>query len=40
MVNIGPLTELSQAVPLAFRSTEMIGPDLRVLARIPGRDQF
>jgi diaminohydroxyphosphoribosylaminopyrimidine deaminase/5-amino-6-(5-phosphoribosylamino)uracil reductase len=40
MVNIGPLTELSQAVPLEFKSTELIGPDLRVLARIPGRDQF
>jgi len=40
MVNIGPFTELSQAVPLEFKSTELIGPDLRVLARIPGRDQF
>jgi diaminohydroxyphosphoribosylaminopyrimidine deaminase/5-amino-6-(5-phosphoribosylamino)uracil reductase len=40
MVNIGPLTELSQAVPLAFKSTELIGPDLRVVARIPGRDRF
>jgi diaminohydroxyphosphoribosylaminopyrimidine deaminase/5-amino-6-(5-phosphoribosylamino)uracil reductase len=40
MVNIGPLTELSQAVPLTFQSTELIGPDLRVIARIPGRDRF
>ena len=40
MVNIGPLSELSQAVPLEFRETAMIGPDLRVLARIPGRDSF
>ena len=40
MANFGPLTELTQAVPLAFQSSEMIGPDLRVLARIPGRDQF
>jgi diaminohydroxyphosphoribosylaminopyrimidine deaminase / 5-amino-6-(5-phosphoribosylamino)uracil reductase len=40
MVNIGPLTELSQAVPLEFKSTELIGPDLRVVARIPGRDRF
>lgn len=40
MANFGPLAELAQAVPLAFRSSEMIGPDLRVLARIAGRDQF
>lgn len=40
MVNIGPLTELSQAVVLEFQSTAQIGPDLRILARIPGRDHF
>ena len=40
MVNIGPLTELSQAVPLEFKSTDLLGPDLRLLARIPGRDRF
>jgi diaminohydroxyphosphoribosylaminopyrimidine deaminase/5-amino-6-(5-phosphoribosylamino)uracil reductase len=40
MANFGPLSDLSQAVPLAFKSTEMLGPDLRILARIPGRDQF
>jgi diaminohydroxyphosphoribosylaminopyrimidine deaminase/5-amino-6-(5-phosphoribosylamino)uracil reductase len=40
MVNIGPLAELSQAVPLEFRETTPIGPDLRILARIPGRDRF
>ncbi len=40
MASFGPLTELSAAVPLAFRSTGMIGPDLRVIAQIPGRDQF
>ena len=40
MANFGPLTELTQAVPLAFHSSEMLGPDLRILARIPGRDQF
>lgn len=40
MVNIGPLAELSQAVPLEFRETTQIGPDLRLLARIPGRDRF
>ncbi|MEK9951146.1 MAG: bifunctional diaminohydroxyphosphoribosylaminopyrimidine deaminase/5-amino-6-(5-phosphoribosylamino)uracil reductase RibD [Curvibacter sp.] len=40
MVNIGPLSELGQAVPLEFRETTPIGPDLRILARIPGRDRF
>lgn len=36
----GPLASLEQAVPLAFASTEQVGADLRILARIPGRDQF
>jgi diaminohydroxyphosphoribosylaminopyrimidine deaminase/5-amino-6-(5-phosphoribosylamino)uracil reductase len=40
MANFGPLTELAQAVPLQFVSSEMLGPDLRVVARIPGRDSF
>ena len=40
MANIGPLASLSEAVPLEFMSVERVGPDLRVLARIPGRDAF
>jgi diaminohydroxyphosphoribosylaminopyrimidine deaminase/5-amino-6-(5-phosphoribosylamino)uracil reductase len=40
MAHFGPLTELSQALPLAFHSTAMVGPDLRVLARVTGRDAF
>ncbi|UUZ64289.1 bifunctional diaminohydroxyphosphoribosylaminopyrimidine deaminase/5-amino-6-(5-phosphoribosylamino)uracil reductase RibD [Polaromonas sp. P1-6] len=40
MASFGPLTELSQAVDLEFRSTEMVGPDLRIVARVKGRDQF
>ena len=40
MFDLGKLTELSQALPLAFVSTEMMGPDLRIIARPPGRDQF
>ena len=40
MTSFGPLTELSQAVPLKFKSIDMLGPDLRIVARIPGRDQF
>lgn len=40
MVNIGPLSELPQAVALEFQETTLIGPDLRIRARIPGRDRF
>lgn len=40
MTSFGPLTELSAAIPLEFKSTEMLGPDLRIVARISGRDQF
>ncbi|MBI2771382.1 MAG: bifunctional diaminohydroxyphosphoribosylaminopyrimidine deaminase/5-amino-6-(5-phosphoribosylamino)uracil reductase RibD [Burkholderiales bacterium] len=40
MASFGPLTELAQAVSLQFVSTAMVGPDLRVVARIPGRDAF
>lgn len=40
MANFGPITELSQAVELDFRSTEQLGPDLRIVARVRGRDSF
>ena len=40
MVNLGPLDALAQAVPLEYRETCQVGPDLRILARIPGRDRF
>lgn len=40
MFNIGPLTELAQGVALDFKSTEMVGPDLRIVARVQGRDDF
>jgi diaminohydroxyphosphoribosylaminopyrimidine deaminase / 5-amino-6-(5-phosphoribosylamino)uracil reductase len=40
MVNIGPLAALDQAVALEFTQVERVGPDLRVLARMPGRDRF
>ncbi len=40
MAHFGPLADLAQAVPLEFKSTEMLGPDLRVVARIPERDRF
>ena len=34
------LSELGQAVKLAFLSADMVGDDLRVIARGDGRDQF
>jgi len=40
MASFGPITALSQAMQLEFRSTERIGPDLRIVARGQGRDQF
>jgi len=40
MFHMGPLTELSQGLELEFKSTQMVGPDLRVVARVQGRDQF
>lgn len=40
MAHFGPLTDLAQAVPLEFRSSDMIGPDLRIVARVAGRDVF
>ena len=40
MAAFGPITELAQAVPLQFLSTDMTGEDLRVVARIRGRDAF
>jgi diaminohydroxyphosphoribosylaminopyrimidine deaminase/5-amino-6-(5-phosphoribosylamino)uracil reductase len=40
MASFGPLTELTQAVPLEFQSVDRVGPDLRLLARVSGRDKF
>ena len=40
MASFGPLADLGAAVLLEFKSTAMLGPDLRIVARIPGRDQF
>ena len=37
MANFGPLTELSQALPLTYHSTAMVGPDLRIVARVSQR---
>jgi diaminohydroxyphosphoribosylaminopyrimidine deaminase/5-amino-6-(5-phosphoribosylamino)uracil reductase len=40
MAHFGPLADLAEAVAFEFLSSERIGPDLRLVARIPGRDQF
>lgn len=40
MASLGPLTELSQAIPLQFRSIDRLGPDLRIVARVEGCDRF
>jgi len=35
-----PLARLADAVALEFTSVQQIGPDIRITARVPGRDQF
>ncbi|MBC7620888.1 MAG: bifunctional diaminohydroxyphosphoribosylaminopyrimidine deaminase/5-amino-6-(5-phosphoribosylamino)uracil reductase RibD [Candidatus Saccharibacteria bacterium] len=40
MAAFGPLTDLTQALELEFKSTTMLGPDLRIVARVAGRDHF
>ena len=40
LTNLGPWTALNEAINLEFRTVDKVGPDLRVLARIPGRDSF
>ena len=40
MADMGPLDALEQGLPLQFQGVECVGPDLRVLARVAGRDAF
>ena len=40
MASFGPLETLAEAVDLDFMSADMIGSDMRIRARIAGRDQF
>lgn len=40
MAQFGPLATLDQALGLEFNSVERIGSDLRLLARVQGRDRF
>ncbi len=36
----GALTDLTGALPLEFESFDRVGPDLRIVARVAGRDAF
>lgn len=40
MASFGPLNELAEAIPLEFVSSDFIAPDLRIIARVLGCDQF
>ena len=40
MASFGPLQQLSDAKQLQFLSADMVGDDLRIRARIAGRDKF
>ena len=40
MLQWGPLAELSQALPLDFTAVDRVGRDVRLVARVAGRDQF
>jgi diaminohydroxyphosphoribosylaminopyrimidine deaminase / 5-amino-6-(5-phosphoribosylamino)uracil reductase len=40
MAQLPVLTQLNQAIELDFQSVQLVGADLRVLARLKGRAQF
>lgn len=40
LANWGPLQSLDQRLPLRFTAVEPVGDDLRILARVQGRDHF
>jgi diaminohydroxyphosphoribosylaminopyrimidine deaminase / 5-amino-6-(5-phosphoribosylamino)uracil reductase len=40
MAHFGPLADLAEVVAFEFLSSDRVGPDLRLLVRIPGRDRF
>ena len=40
MSNFGPLAQLADGVALQFRSVDRVGEDVRLLARVAGRDVF
>lgn len=40
IADFGPLTALADGLSLEFNSVEPVGPDLRIIARVAGRDTF
>jgi diaminohydroxyphosphoribosylaminopyrimidine deaminase/5-amino-6-(5-phosphoribosylamino)uracil reductase len=38
--NFGPLTDLQDGVSLSFHTVDRVGDDLRIVARVMGRDGF
>lgn len=40
IANFGPLDRLDQGLPLVFHDVARLGPDLRIVARVQGREQF
>jgi diaminohydroxyphosphoribosylaminopyrimidine deaminase / 5-amino-6-(5-phosphoribosylamino)uracil reductase len=40
MAHFGPLADLSEVVAFDFLASDRVGPDLRLVARVPGRDKF
>jgi diaminohydroxyphosphoribosylaminopyrimidine deaminase/5-amino-6-(5-phosphoribosylamino)uracil reductase len=40
VTNLGPFTRLDEAIKLDFYSVERLGSDLRLLARLTGRERF
>jgi diaminohydroxyphosphoribosylaminopyrimidine deaminase/5-amino-6-(5-phosphoribosylamino)uracil reductase len=40
MFDLAPRSSLAQALPFEFHRCERVGPDLRILARLPGRAEF
>ena len=40
IAHFGPLDTLAEGLALEFKSVDMLGPDLRITARVVGRDRF
>lgn len=40
LTNMGPFEAISEGLDLTFTSTDRVGPDLRIVARVPRRDSF
>ena len=40
LTNMGPFEAISEGLDLTFTSIDRVGPDLRIVARVPGRDSF